>query len=326
MAPAPTQQNPPNGHILLAASSRALITTIILGMVLETLLFGIYTTMLVVNVCQRVRSRRSESETEVDEGRISAGRWTKPVSFTSLAIYTLCASHLALTILAYIVATLDSTGGLVGMLILYGTRLAVLEVIRITIEMVTILVGYAALIHRTWVIWNRDFRIVGIPLAMWFGQLGCGISLFVICSRNQEAMLKILSSALFLADWILMISTNVYCTVFSAWKIWSTCRPVAGLRASPFLAILSVIAESQAFLAAWLIVFLILDKRHSAAELAAVDLTPQILGIANIVIHIRVGMQRLPPRTRPPTDGLVLTNPASMWTEDVGAVTDYKHL
>ncbi|KAJ7064338.1 hypothetical protein C8F01DRAFT_1131061 [Mycena amicta] len=277
----------------LVAVSRPLMTTIMIVLILETLLFGAYLILLSVNAYLQLRQH----------SQARSGRWrSRPAVLTSLAIFCLCAAHWTLTILAFIFAFLNYSGGLglVGLLVFYFKRLQILEAVRDTLTLLTILVGYFALIYRMWVIWNRDIRVALLPIALWLGQLGCGTAIVILVFRNDGDTVSLLDNPLFTADWILMLSLNVYCTVFTAWKIWRTCRPAGGSRAKMFMAVLAVLLESYAALAAWLVFFIATHQLHSVAELAAVDLSPQVIGIMNVIIQIRVGLQRRSPSPATP--------------------------
>ncbi|KAJ7054310.1 hypothetical protein C8F01DRAFT_1164774 [Mycena amicta] len=260
----------------LVAVSRPLMTTIMIVLILETLLFGAYLILL-------------------SHSQARSGRWrSRPA----------VADHWTLTILAFIFAFLNYSGGLglVGLLVFYFKRLQILEAVRDTLTLLTILVGYFALIYRMWVIWNRDIRVALLPIALWLGQLGCGTAIVILVFRNDGDTVSLLDNPLFTADWILMLSLNVYCTVFTAWKIWRTCRPAGGSRAKMFMRMspTCLLSFSTTINSAWLVFFIATHQLHSVAELAAVDLSPQVIGIMNVIIQIRVGLQRRSPSPATP--------------------------
>ncbi|KAF7303942.1 hypothetical protein MIND_00624900 [Mycena indigotica] len=291
----------------LAAISRPVVTTMMAVVVLETLLFGIFVVLLVTHTWLRLQYRSKEG---------SPGWRASPLMLTSLAIFSLCALHWSLTIVAFFFGFLNGTGslGLLGLMLFYFQKMKMVVAVRGVLTVLTILVGYIALIYRTWVIWNRDIRVAVFPIALWLGQLGMGAAIAVLTFRNRDNILTLFNNSVFTANWVLMLCTNLYCTLFTAWKIWITCRPIGGSRAKMFMAVLAVLLESYAILAAWLVLFIVTHQTRSVIELAAVNLTPQIIGIVNTLILIRVGLQRPPPQAT--TRELVLTTMASMGEVD----------
>ncbi|KAJ7231769.1 hypothetical protein C8J57DRAFT_1480837 [Mycena rebaudengoi] len=96
-------------------------------------------------------------------------------------------------------------------------------------------------------------------------------------------------------------STNIYCTVLIAWRVWTQTR------AKKLMFVVSVLIESAALYTAWTLFTITSSMLNSNIQAFAVGLIAQVIGLANMLIYLRVGLE---PRTSTPTQeetGIVMT-------------------
>ncbi|KAF7360062.1 Carboxylic ester hydrolase [Mycena venus] len=96
------------------------------------------------------------------------------------------------------------------------------------------LTGDAILIYRCWYIWSKSWRIVGLPMVLWLGTLGCEIGILSYLPRLGVGQIN--SGVIVpwgLAFWSLTISTNIITTSLIVWRIWGAQRKTKKYRSSP---------------------------------------------------------------------------------------------
>ncbi|KAJ6524018.1 hypothetical protein B0H19DRAFT_1085475 [Mycena capillaripes] len=114
-------------------------------------------------------------------------------------------------------------------------------------------------------------------------------------------------------------STSIYCTAFIAWKVWRTSRAVKETGDEPRMSVLAILVEGAAMwihlpnihASALVVFFAVSYQTGSVPQSLTAQLTPPIIGLANMFIHLRVGLTWS--RT-PEPDGSVppMTSSASM--------------
>ncbi|KAJ7130426.1 hypothetical protein C8R44DRAFT_775535 [Mycena epipterygia] len=166
--------------------------------------------------------------------------------------------------------------------------------------MLVLVIGDSMIIYRLWVVWSFNLRVIVIPV---LSLLGLIVSLII----DIEAMshLKNLAAGqeqtplaqTNISQAAFTLATNVYCTAFISWELWRIsryCQPVGGLNLRDFLAIL---VESAAIYTCWTIYYTIADQLHSTLVFIATGAIPPVVGIANALILVRVGLGRSIERT-----------------------------
>ncbi|KAJ7768855.1 P-loop containing nucleoside triphosphate hydrolase protein [Mycena metata] len=89
---------------------------------------------------------------------------------------------------------------------------------------------------------------------------------------------------------ILTLVTNVYCTSFIGWKIWTITRlslPSGGTKLRHFLVI---VVESAALYALWAVLFLVAFETKSNLQVVLIQAGPELIGLVNALIMTRVGL------------------------------------
>ncbi|KAJ7174855.1 hypothetical protein C8R46DRAFT_1347875 [Mycena filopes] len=163
--------------------------------------------------------------------------------------------------------------------------------------------GDSMIIYRLWVVWSHSKLILVIPvLTLTVFAIGSSISISVaarssdILANSRWIWIKSLPS--------LNLITNIYCTSFIGWRIWSVTRLSVAAGGSKLRHFLTVVVESAALYAIW-IVFAIVFATKSNVELILIEAGPELIGLVNALIMTRVGLGWTSEQIEGPPSGLV---------------------
>ncbi|KAK2462176.1 hypothetical protein APHAL10511_005808 [Amanita phalloides] len=174
-------------------------------------------------------------------------------------------------------------------------------------------VGDAILLYRCWVIYNRNWLVVFLPILMWLGETGelvcklpldkltdkaAGCGVMAACS---EATLRADNSGRLntasLSPWItsllsLTLATNLSTTSLMVYRIWKIKRALTHKSvmtvSMPLTSVIRVLIESGTFYTASIAILFVLYMLSSNAELPVSDAVVQIIGITFNMIITRV--------------------------------------
>ncbi|KAJ7454157.1 hypothetical protein FB451DRAFT_1280323 [Mycena latifolia] len=283
--------------------------------VLEGFLYGIFLVLFATNLYIRT-TRYARPRQFVSRGAL----WWNPIVISTLAIFVTCTAHWILTIQAFFQAFLNATDP-TAPLLFYLDSARPIEVARISLTVITLLIGDALIIHRLWLIWNREFRVVALPVLTWLGILVCGI--FVVYAFSESSVRN--NKFLFTANWVLSVFTNVYCTGVMTWRIWTTSREMGNIDGGLLLSILVILVESAAIWTAWAIFFAVTYQAGSTVSALVTDLSGPFIGLVNMLIHLRVGLgwsHTLEASPAATASGVAMTSSASMFAVNIPTVSE----
>ncbi|KAJ7768829.1 hypothetical protein B0H16DRAFT_1780869 [Mycena metata] len=134
---------------------------------------------------------------------------------------------------------------------LYFNNLATpAAVIQYALLLLSSVIGDSMIIYRLWVIWTRNKLVLVVPILT--------LTAFTVVSSVTTSVVShsrsVFDDPLLKYTPILTLVTNVYCTSFIGWKIWTITRitklslPSGGTKLRHFLVI---IVESAALYALW---------------------------------------------------------------------------
>ncbi|KAJ7713982.1 hypothetical protein B0H16DRAFT_1702213 [Mycena metata] len=151
----------------------------------------------------------------------------------------------------------------------------------------SVVIGDAMIIYRLWVVWSFNKIVIIAPVLSLIGLVICGI----FAARATQNVQDIPNDTELVLVMVFTLVTSIYCTVFISWKIRQitrNCMPAGGLNLRDVMA---MIVESAALYTCWLIYFSITHQLNSTLQYIASSLTI-VVGIANALIHARIGMGR----------------------------------
>ncbi|KAJ7710384.1 hypothetical protein B0H17DRAFT_1026905 [Mycena rosella] len=253
--------------------------------ILESLLYGIFLVCFFVNLYIRV-SKYANSK------QFRTRAWSNPVVVSTMAIFLTYSGHWILTVVRFSQAVLSGSLDTEAALLYYGPDSSQrTQVVRSALAEMTVLIGDAVIIHRLWLIWNRNFSVVVLPIISWVGVLVCGVAIAYLFSQSHAGHngFSTRAGGWVTANWALPMTISVYCTALITWQIWSTSRVVKDLGDGVLMPVLAILVESAAIWTAWAVFFAIAYQRDSLSEFIAKDLTPSMVALTNMFIHLRVG-------------------------------------
>ncbi|KAJ7189916.1 hypothetical protein GGX14DRAFT_484172 [Mycena pura] len=261
--------------------ANSLLAVNLSSVVLESLLYGIFLVLFCVGFYLLCQSRRDRL-------------WWDPVVFSTLGIFLTCTMHWILSSVLIFPVFLGSQPRI-------DIACTTGKVDHI-VSLMTMWIGDVVIVHRLWIVWNHDLRVTVIPVLSLIGLIGCGIAdLFQIPAASWGMITT--------ASWIFSLINNVYCTAFISCRIWRVRRAPQESEFKPLMPVLAIIMESAAILAAWTIFFAITIETNSKLALVAIGSIPQMVGISNMLIHIRISTTH---KRSSDDTGVAMTSPASI--------------
>ncbi|KAF7365742.1 hypothetical protein MVEN_00448000 [Mycena venus] len=273
-------------------NSPSLLAVNIAAVIGETLLYGILLALFFVNIC--IRSSWYQSPENFTQQR-----WNPVFLIFTIALLFCCTAHWLLTIASFLRAVLLSAESHTALIfyVLFSPLEAAAEIVNFS----TICLGDAVVIYRLWIVWCRDLRVTVPAVIIWVTFLAVGSvfqhEVLVTFYQRHESP----TETLIIANFVMTLAANIYCTVLIAWRVWTQTR------AKELMFVVSVLIESAALYTAWTLFTIISSKLGFNIQGFAVGLTAQVIGLTNMLIYLRVGLE---PRTSTPTQeetGIVMT-------------------
>ncbi|KAJ7713304.1 hypothetical protein B0H16DRAFT_1506086 [Mycena metata] len=181
------------------------------------------------------------------------------------------------------------------------------------------ILGDSVAIYRCWILWDRDFRVIAVPLILLVGTIVSGA---MVCQRlsTLASYSTIFDPAVW--DWLvafysLGLGQNTMTTGLMASRLWLVGRrsQAYNIRGrSPFFSTMRLLVESAALYFALQISVLVVFLVKSNIQLVLLGSIPPVIGVTFTVIIIRVAF-----RSRPRAEGSVPTQTAgSLNLRDLG--------
>ncbi|KAJ7138223.1 hypothetical protein C8R44DRAFT_868541 [Mycena epipterygia] len=167
------------------------------------------------------------------------------------------------------------------------------EIAKYALVFTSILLGEFLVIHRLWIIWGRNRWVPLFPIGSSIGVLVSCIGILYETIRPEPGLLFAKEMAPWVATgFALSLITNVYSTAFIAYRISRIAR-VKSVTESRLLSFLAILVESAALQTFWLsftAITMLATAASPAADYIVANAFPPIIGIANLLIHARVGL------------------------------------
>ncbi|KAJ7131279.1 hypothetical protein C8R44DRAFT_871791 [Mycena epipterygia] len=284
----------------------SLVAVSMATMVLESLLYGLLLVLFSTNLYLRI-TRYARPQEFASRG----GLWWNPIVISNIAIFATCTAHWVITVKRFFLAFLGSAGDPFQFYVDQSQPTSVMNNILV---LVTGLIGDAGIIHRLWLVWNGDFRVVFAPVLSWLGALmgDIAIAYFFTQSTPTSNRFSTAAGAWLTVNWALTTLITIYCTTFIAWRIWRTSRTTVEVGGSLLMPVCVILIESAAIWTTWSLFFATTFLMGSTLVIIARDLAPAIVGLVNLLIHLRVGLGWSPAEA-PDASGAPMTSSASIF-------------
>ncbi|KAJ7664097.1 hypothetical protein B0H17DRAFT_1092308 [Mycena rosella] len=246
--------------------------------VLESFLYGIYLLLLLLALYLKA-IRHHEPLT-------ATPRWSSVV-FGALLLFLLITAHWILNIVRLFMAFNDTGREPEAF---YADLSHSTEVAKYAFFVASLSVADFFLIHRLWAVWEFRTRIIVFPSVTFVGFIAFGVGLTYQLSTYssndnifQAAFRRWTTGICFFS-----LCTAAYTTGFVWYKLWTTSRVLKSLGISSLGSIIRIFIDSAALIAIWGTFHVVSYQCGSNLQFIAVDCTPPIVGISNLLIQIRL--------------------------------------
>ncbi|KAF7353826.1 hypothetical protein MVEN_01068200 [Mycena venus] len=246
----------------------------LIALVLETFSLGIFTVLCGATV--RVIFKRRFSN--------------NPLMLPTLClIWILSIVHWIIDVVRAMDAFLNSP---LGALAYYADVSNPLQAAKTAVYVTLTLSGDFFVIYRCYVVWNRSWLVVVLPILLWTGT-------GVVGYATTHAFLQTHHGGIFLTQlkpWVtsficMTLSTNVVCTILIAYRILRTRMTLhKNSGGSRVYSALIIFLESAATYSSALIVLVTVYLLNSNAQFIVLDVTAPLIGITFSMIILRLAM------------------------------------
>ncbi|KAJ6537731.1 hypothetical protein B0H19DRAFT_1270145 [Mycena capillaripes] len=275
----------------------ALIAVNLATLALSTLFYGIYLVLFFISMYLRLR-RYNATHTS-HKSRQNSSVFKSTVFISAILLFLVVTAHWTTIVyrsfIAY-VALQKGDGDEAEAFFNDHTQIS--EVIQSCFISLAVFIGDSLIIHRLWVVWNYSKLVLVVPAV---SIITLSVGSFVSLNITSH------STDVFGNPWLkistfLTLITNIYCTAFITWKIWTiTKESMPHLSYGTSLShLLVIIVESAGIYACWAVLFAVTYGTQSNLQSTVIQTAPALVGIVNALIHTRVGLGW----TREQTQGL----------------------
>ncbi|KAJ7089064.1 hypothetical protein C8R44DRAFT_990906 [Mycena epipterygia] len=258
------------------------ISSALATVVIDTFFYGIYLVLFFTSIylLLTVQSRGLRRDRSI---------WLSPILLGGVLLFITVTGHWILVIDRLFLAFVRVDGGAnpVGFYgdFSQGTQIAQTSFLLATLTIVDVLY-----VHRLWTVWGHNKYVMIFPMFTLLGLLVGAFGITYDFSQFKVGNNVVeLANGWIIADCVFTVSTNLYCTVLIAWRLWrvqSILKPAGG---RTLLSVLAIIVESAALSATWAVFFI--SAYASTSNLRfLIDVTPAIVGSTNMLIYVRVGL------------------------------------
>ncbi|KAJ7608046.1 hypothetical protein DFH06DRAFT_211118 [Mycena polygramma] len=248
-----------------------------IALVLETFNFGMFTVLFAATL-QFILKKRINN----------ANRLMLP---TLCLIWIFSAAHWIIDVIRAVDAFLDTPA---GPLSYYADIANPLQLAKTAVYTCLTLTGDFFLLYRCWIVYNRNWLVIALPILLWFGTgiAGFGVThAFSLAGRGGIFVAGVVAPWA-LSAFCLTLSLNIICTFLVAFRILGARAALHKRNAqqSRVFSALVIFLESAALYSASLTVLLILYVLNSNAQYILIDVTSSLIGITFSTILLRLAM------------------------------------
>ncbi|KAJ7441655.1 hypothetical protein B0H11DRAFT_2204729 [Mycena galericulata] len=264
-----------------------------------TLFYGMYAVLFFISMYLLVRKYHSTHTSQ--KSRKNGSVFKSTVFVSAILLFLVVTVHWTIIVYRAFFGFVSLNQG-VEAEIFFADQTKVTAVVQNSVLAVAVFIGDWLIIHRLWVVWASSKLVLVVPSV---SIVATTVSSF-ISTYNTSHTSDIFGDPWLKFGTIMTLVTNMYCTAFITWKIWTITRismPSDGTNLRHFLII---VIESAGFYALWAVLFGVCYESQSNLQLILIQTGPTVVGLVNALIHTRVGlgwtseqMQRVPDPSTP---------------------------
>ncbi|KAJ7245620.1 hypothetical protein B0H12DRAFT_781858 [Mycena haematopus] len=253
----------------------------LIAIVMETFFNGVFTTLFAATLPLILKKTINNSN-----------RLLLP---TLCLIWVLSISHWILDIIRVMQAFLDNPAGAI---VYYADVANPLEVAKTTVYVAITMTGDFFLIFRCFMVWNRKWVVVIIPILLWLGTgvTGYAVPHGFVVARRGGVFLKGLN--LWITSFFAMsLTLNIICTTAIAYRIIRTRMDMPQYYAQNghVYSALIIFLESAGIYSSSLLILLVIYTAKSNAQYIMLDVTTSLIGLTFSMILLRLAMAKSQP-------------------------------
>ncbi|KAJ7725169.1 hypothetical protein B0H16DRAFT_1895180 [Mycena metata] len=241
------------------------------GVYVENLFYGFYVSLFIESIVILIRTPTSRNRKQMY------------VLATTILLFALITARCMLDNIPSWIAISDAG-------IDFSPTVGPVGLASVASEFCVTLVADAFIIFRTFVVWNKNWKVIIVPSLVYAATLGCtiwGLHSLAVFNPADNVFKIIEPYNVFI---YLTLITNVLCTLLISYRILTIRRSVSGsLRSDGITSkIITVIVESAAMYTLLLIALLITNSTGSYILYILTDVLPPTIGLVFSYIIIRV--------------------------------------
>ncbi|KAF8887300.1 hypothetical protein BD779DRAFT_1527340 [Infundibulicybe gibba] len=267
----------------MSDSLAALVPVSLISFCIETLLYGCFLVLFALSLCLMINVTPS----------IHGERrpYPRPMLWFSILIFFLVTAH-------WILSAVQAFQGFV----LHHNSRATAEffanlsefssILRSGVLMGLFMISDLTIIYRLWLVWGHNRRVVILPIILLFAFSAFAV-MTVYEYTSDENIVQNGQTAI-IGICVTSISINFYCAGMIVCKLCQAGKATRDWEnVSWFKFTIIILVESLALYTIWGVLFTIFYGLKSPINRVFGDTQCPIIGIAFVILHVRVGMRRL---------------------------------
>ncbi|KAJ7114160.1 hypothetical protein C8R43DRAFT_1039466 [Mycena crocata] len=253
---------------------------------IESFFYGVYALLALFAVYLMVIRHNERARGTV---AVSRSKLVSPVALGTFGLFGMITAHWVLNIVRLFFAFHEWDDG-PGPRIFYSDMSHTTEMLKYGLLVASMFVGDLFIIHRLWLVWARYTPIVIFPTVVVLTLLSFGIGLtyqlttYGSTDSIYESRFRLWTTGVCFSSMCVI----VYTTGFVWYKLWSTSRMLTSVGMASLSTITRIFIDGAALLAVWGGFHIVSYQAGSNLQFIAIDCMPVMVGIANLLIQIRL--------------------------------------
>ncbi|KAF8132124.1 hypothetical protein K438DRAFT_1998682 [Mycena galopus ATCC 62051] len=274
----------------------SLVSVNLTAVVLESFHYSIYSILASYGLYLMVK-RRHERLDNCGVGLPTRARYrstlVSPVALGAFSLFITITSHWLLLNTARLFIAFRPWEDSVDPQGFYSNLSHITEVLKSGFLVASTLIGDSLIIHHLWVVWASRIRIIIIPsiTLMGFAVFGVGLTYQLSTFSSDDSIFEAAFRRWTTGVCFFSMCTAAYTTAFIWYKLWTTTRALKGMAhfgVNSLSAITRIFIDSATLITIWGLFHTVSYQCGSNIQFIAADCLSAIVGIANLLLQIRL--------------------------------------
>ncbi|KAI0923827.1 hypothetical protein AcW1_006681 [Taiwanofungus camphoratus] len=224
----------------------SLVSANLAALCVGSVLYGIFFVLAVLSIYLLVLRRR---EIAAKSPVASAPRpiYLTPIIVAAIAISITITGHWIVTVVRLFDAFVNFDGG-ARPAAFYGEQSQPTQVVKTVSISITFLIADVMLIYRLWIVWGYNYLVIIFPACTVLGLVAAAVGTahsFATCPPDTTIFTSSFKAWL-TTEYVFTFTTNVYCSLFIAWRVWRAHIESREYGATSLMGLIAIIVESAA--------------------------------------------------------------------------------